>query len=203
MPDPNNILSPQLGLAFFLNCKCANSSVKYAIFEALGLSLEKLHSHRTDVQIVSKEYIYKHCQNMPRIGLIRNPYDRLVSGYSDKIIKRWKPYLAKHGMYPNMSFSEFVDCVVNTDPNHINQHFRPLHIDMVHDGIMVPDMFVRFEWLHYDWQRVRDISKLPLPMLPHLTKSQHKPWQSYYNTVLYKKVREDYKIDFELFNYER
>lgn len=204
MLRPNIMLFEKLGIAAFLNCKCANTSVKDSLFKASGYPTDNIHADHDYAQYVTTEYVYDTGAKFKKIGLIRNPYERLVSAWADKINKRWKPRFTGYGMTRYMPFDEFVNVLTSKPPvQEIDSHFRPYSMDMFYKGCELPTIYVRFEHLHEDWKKVQAISKIPLPDLPHLTISEHKPWQEYYNMTLYKKVSQYYKLDFWHFHYER
>ena len=120
-----------------------------------------------------------------KVGLIRNPWDRLVSWW------KWKPHL---------SFSEFVK---NIGPHHAlkKDNAQLLHYFSLNDKIIVND-YIRFETLQKDFNKVCLKIGLPPQNLPHLNKSNHKPYWEYYDNNLREFVEEKYKEDIKTFNYQ-
>ena len=120
-----------------------------------------------------------------KVGLIRNPWDRLVSWW------RWKP---------SLSFSEFVK---NIGPHHALKkgNAQLLHYFSLNDKIIVND-YIRFETLQKDFNKVCLKIGIPPQNLPHLNKSNHKPYWEYYDNNLRDFVGEKYKEDIKAFNYQ-
>lgn len=195
---------PDFGLAFILNAKCANTSVKRACVDAMGLECEDDKPGRV-LEYYSAEEILsvKREAGLKIVALVRNPFDRLVSFYADKIcgdifLPRWRDLGFEH----NMPFWECVRIISETPPHEADQHFRPLWIDCTVKGKLIPDFYVRFESLTSDWAFVQGISRKKLPDLRRLNASTRKHWSHYYTVLSMERVRRYYHKDFVSFHYE-
>lgn len=174
MPDPNNILLRDHGIVFMLLPKVANTSIKFAIAQALGLAVEKIHSPDLFEYISSAEArAFPH-----RIAFVRDPLTRLLSCYRDKVIGNPGNGVAKGleslGIKQHMPFLQFVEAVADLPDQHchgVGQHFRSQSYSLVDADGVIPNRVGRFESLHADWQRVCDfvqeVAGLQLPPLGH------------------------------------
>lgn len=139
----------------------------------------------------------------------RNPYDRLVSCWADKL-HRPKVYnnfnFMEAGFKHKMAFDAFVDKVIKVPHYMANEHYIPHYKNLVLDGeLLVPvDNIYKFEHLSDHFNNIVRPNVNPnLPMLTHVRRSSHKSWQEYYNEEIAEKVYNYYKKDFEMFNYSK
>jgi len=72
------------------------------------------------------------------IVLVRNPYDRLLSAYLDKMVLQRKARLAPRGFEPGGSFESFLGNLTQLDPAHVDIHYRPMSLQVrVRDRVRV------------------------------------------------------------------
>ncbi len=132
----------------------------------------------------------------------RNPWDRLVSLYSYylQILDYQTSRRPKKGI-PGMleSFEKFVRLSNPENPSSP----VPSQLQWIMDENEIPNVnFIgRFENFTEDWNKVCKIVGINKP-LPHLNKSAHNRYQTYYNDELIQIVEEKYKEDVEFFGYE-
>ena len=143
----------------------------------------------------------------------RNPYDRLVSCYSEKICKNEKTKgfingISKHFIrfnlfYENMPFSQFVDAVCKIPDNDADPHFRSQHTFITDkNGRVFADFTCDIEEL--DILTTEISKKIALNIsIPHLLKSKRNSWQEYYTLELKQKVYQRFENDFKLLGYEQ
>lgn len=118
----------------------------------------------------------------------RNPWDRLVSIY----FSREQHFGVDHG-----SFKEFVHWI----KPFITPGKQQILYIMDRDWKPNIDFIGRFENYEEDWDKV--CKKLGRDMeLPHLNKSEHKPYWEYYDDETREIVARKYKDDIEYFNYK-
>ncbi len=134
------------------------------------------------------EHIY---QDYLKIGFVRNPWDRLVSGYFGYFTLE-----PGENEKPPMTFMQFLNrqkhrknyqlkCIVNKNGN----------IDL--------DFMGRFENLAQDCQRLSEILGINI-QLPHRNKSsnRHTDYRQYYDQESYDFVCENWSKDIELLGYK-
>ena len=119
-----------------------------------------------------------------KFGFVRNPWDRLVSCYGNKIksdpdinnptvtngvFKYWQKY---NVIYAGMPFHEFVRAVHEMPDNEAERHFRSqlTYLEDENDNILV-DRLGRFENLNEDFLSIAQKLAFPKTELEHLTTS--------------------------------
>jgi hypothetical protein len=129
-------------------------------------------------------------------GFVRNPWDRLVSAYINKIINKHQ-----HGLnvFRHIkSFREFILALEGLDLTTCDRHiqyqysFLPSSINFIG----------RLENLQDDFNIVCDKIGIPQKELPHINKSDHKHYTEYYDDETREIVAEKYAKDIEYFGYE-
>lgn len=175
MPDPNNIVLREHGIVFMLIPKVANTSIKMALADALGIARDRIHRPEKFEYIGTEEAkAFPH-----RIAFVRDPLDRLLSCYRDKVIgspsERVANGLRKFGIHPGMPLLDFVQTVAGIPDEEcggVAQHFRSQAYSLCdQDGNIIPNIVYRFENLAITWPWVRsyvqEASGLQLGPLEH------------------------------------
>ena len=135
------------------------------------------------------------------VALARNPFDRLVSCWGDKIAnevnnttwaKRYsQPVPVKHGA----SFEEFARLVWRQPDDHSDRHYRSQTAQLTLDGKFLPTKIVKLE----------ELDLVPegclLRQLPHEHKSERRDWRFYYTDDLHDLVARRYQEDLKQFSY--
>jgi len=149
-------------------------------------------------------------------AFVRNPWDRLVSCYRDKIAGEVDDFtefadsgvahcLARFGAFKaGMSFSEFARTVASIPDDNADEHFRS-QADYITNsaGSVAVDFVGRYEQLDIDFaQVVRDIGLPDTTSLAKLQAAPKKNYRTYYTKETVELVNKRYARDIELFNYE-
>ena len=141
-------------------------------------------------------------------SFVRNPFDRLVAAYNNKImeIDDVPSPMQKMGLYHAMPFKEFIKLVCEADPTEMDNHIRPQAEILITDKKLVPKFVGRMEHIDDHWKRLRNRMKLEdLPTLGYLPKKnvrrdERKDIVNYFKTsTLIDQVLERYAIDFKRF----
>ena len=194
------------------NPKCASTSVAHG----LGI-LPRNKSYITDPHRLD-EIDFSSLTNA--LMVVRNPYDRLLSCYRDRIKQRG---MKGYKSYRNKSFGDFVDIVCEKTDEYADQHFRSQHTFLAGLPPHVNIYIFYTESLNREWGNFVDLLDLsPLgekeqkriksrisPRLGQHKRSRNsrnrkKPSdrQVYQNNPeLVKKVKQRYNRDLELFEY--
>ncbi|EJJ9802185.1 sulfotransferase family 2 domain-containing protein [Campylobacter coli] len=141
-------------------------------------------------------------------GFVRNPYDRVVSAYhylrnggGTLGDEKW----AKKNIYKYNSFKEFVLDLKNIEIQNkiLNwMHFIPQYKFLCdNESNILVNFTGKFENLEEDFKKILKILNRK-DQLMHINKSNHVDYKNYYNDVMYKIVREIYRDDFEIFDYD-
>ncbi len=163
----------------------------HAVWETL-----LLHAKASDAQ---KELPADVFTNFFKFAFVRNPWDLQVSMYH--FILR-EPHAAKHDEVKALgNFDAFVDWVAATsDP--YPRGITKLQRDMIADstGKLLVDFIGYYESLDRDFKLVCETLKIDAA-LPHLNRSTHRDYRSYYTERTREIVGEYFQTDIELFGY--
>jgi len=200
---PKAIVVPELKLCFVPTPNVANRSMKLAIASHIGLQWQG-DIHHAPWQFTALALMRNN--DYFRFGFVRNPLDRLLSCYAQKIVYYERELgmpslLWRYGdsFNKDMSFAEFV-VAVSRIPDRISDiHFRSQHTFFYHRKNLMVDFVGHFEQLEQDWNFLRD--KLGLPELPHQNRSNHINYREAYEPELAAIAARRYAKDIELFGY--
>lgn len=129
-------------------------------------------------------------------GFVRNPYDRLVSAYQNKIVEGYEGGLKSYRNI-DINFTDFVLSLENTNINKSDRHIRPQHLLLPTDINMVG----RLENFNNDFRTICEMTGKKFKLLPKINRSGHKDYKDYYNTRTKSIVQRLYREDIERFNY--
>ena len=141
-------------------------------------------------------------------SFVRNPFDRLVAAYNNKImeIDDVPSPMKRMGLYHAMPFKEFIEMVCKSDPTEMDNHIRPQAEILITDKKLVPKFVGRMEHIDDHWKRLRKRMKLEglptLGLLPqkNVRRDDRKDIGNYFKTsILIDQVLERYAIDFKRF----
>ena len=138
--------------------------------------------------------------------IVRNPWDRLVSIYHYYVQggNKSQPDRAIGGVLQRLTFEGFVQAIEDPSWPHqdeIGQHLRPQGDYCTTDGKPMVSFVARFEKLQESFDYVCDKVGMERRTLPHINRSDHKPYQEYYSAQLKEKVSQLYQEDIEVFGY--
>jgi hypothetical protein len=218
--DRSILLKPYRAIYLWIP-KVACSSFKTAFAQLLGLSVEKAHGDPHRIRFPSpvrnerlQRFFYP---GFFRFGFVRNPWDRLVSCYRDKIKNEVGGYthfslrpgvancLARYDAFvADMPFDAFVAAVASIPDDDADEHFRAQHTFLTNrKGEVVADFVGRYERLADDFEVVRKKTGLPAVELPRLQAARTvAKYAAYYTPKTRDIVAERFRRDIELFGYE-
>jgi chondroitin 4-sulfotransferase 11 len=218
---PTAILLEQYGAVYIDIAKVASSSLKVVFALALELDIRRANGNPHSIDYPSPATFDpggdRLFPGLYAFGFVRNPWDRLVSCYRDKIAGEVADFtgmsatgvahcLARFDAFRRgMSFAEFVSAVAQIPDSEADEHFRPQHCSLTNDrGALAVDFVGRYENLGADFSHVARRIGLP----PHLTlpKLQANPrpvdYRSYYSPATRDLVASRFARDIELLAYE-
>ncbi len=145
---------------------------------------------------------------------VRNPWDRLVSCFTEKIDRHSEAGLGDRrrdggvfagldGFHPGMSFEAFVLRVCEIPDGPADRHFKSQHLFVTdRKRRLLVDNVGRFETLDRDFEfALRKMGAGDLK-IPHLLKSKRRDYKEYYTPRLKDLVAERYRGDIGLFGYD-
>ena len=178
-------------------------------------TLSKITSDRKKIHpfASSRDFLKKYKDEYFMFSLSRNPYDRLVSGYFDKINKSYegsgKVYrnLGPRNFHKDMSFKEFVKELFKDKDKDVEEHFRSQYRLLADkQGNLIPHFIGKVENFDEDFKKVCQRMGIPDEKIPKIEKQnttkRDRDYRKYYDEETKKLVQERYKKDLELFGYE-
>jgi hypothetical protein len=147
------------------------------------------HIKAEDLRKELPEKIYS---NFYKFAFVRNPWEWQVSLYHHMLQQKTH---FQHTLIKSMkNFDEYIVWRVNED--------KVLQKEFVTDsaGKMIVDFVGKFELLTKDFHHVCNVLNINAS-LPHINKSSHMHYQSYYNAETRRLVEENFSEDIELFDY--
>lgn len=200
--------------------KVACTSFKVSFAKLLGISLEDAGGdpHQTCYPLPPtapsfSDLLYP---GIFTFAFVRNPWERLVSCYRDKIlgeVQGFTNFTIRPGVanclahydafFANMTFEEFVYAVASIPDDEADAHFRSQHTFLTNEaGEIGIDFVGRYERLIADFQLIQQRIGLPDIELPHLQAARYPTqYTSFYSPQLQKIVAERFCNDIELFQY--
>ncbi len=199
--------------------KVACTSIKLAIEGTRG----QLTSTEEGVMSVHKKLTSKCTHSLNRrtadyyiFAFVRNPFDRLVSCYEDKVRKPaqhnghyffssaynrvFLKQLLGAEFHPNMSFDEFVRLVARVPDIIADGHFKSQYSSLYRNGKRIPHFIGRFEHLNEDWKSIAD--KFGLAELTANNRTDRSRWMDYYTSrETTELAHQRFKKDIESFDY--
>lgn len=146
--------------------------------------------------------------------LVRNPWDRLVSCWKQKvkdaaISSDAKPpsgvllSLADHGLFRRgMSFEDFARAVSEIPDREANKHFRSQYTFVTDEqGRLVVDYVGRMELMDKELDYIFHTAGIDKQPVPHLLKTDRKPYDRYYTKATRDLVAKRFARDIDLFGY--
>ena len=209
----NIIYWPRGNVAIICNGKTANTALKTAVLHAMG-GVNPFYNVHADPRLLymNREQVFKHRMTVPVLGVIRDPWDRIVSFWRDKIAPRTaETFTADYLPFakPGMGFLEFVQLFLISlyegqfpDPKALHD-LRPA-ADLFYHG----DQWLPLKVMSYDrlrtpegWQEFRSFTaamyelpavlphvngpRVPMPVIPADAESE-----------LRERVRDVYRMDY-------
>lgn len=211
-----NIVLHNYHAIYFYIPKVACSSIKSVCFDLLHPGKATNNIHNFDYPCVKRNGIAHNYNNYFKFAFVRNPWDRLVSCYRNKIRTDNKyndneftngvfnKLLVYNLFWAGMTFEDFVDAVCKIPDQHANPHFRSQHTFIVgEDGKLLTNNIGKFEKLDSDFSEVCKKIGAPSIALPHLMLGGKRiNYRSFYTDKTRNLVTNRYSRDITLFDYD-
>tara|TARA_R110000824_G_scaffold282940_4_gene471213 strand:- start:7618 stop:8274 length:657 start_codon:yes stop_codon:yes gene_type:complete len=130
-----------------------------------------------------------------KFSFVRNPWDWQVSLYF--FMLRDKAHW-QYNIIKNMNFEEYLDWRVNED-------CKPQYMFLSENADLTSpiniDFIGKYEYLNSDFNKICEVLNLD-SQLPHLNKTNHQNYTTYYTDKTRKMVEEAFKIDIDYFGYD-
>jgi len=208
--DHVNIYIPQLNLIYISISKTGISSIRSVFLKKVGASYnnknyKSIHGKVQDVfQYIPLKKISEK-QNTFKFTIVRNPFERLVSCYKNKVLDEdYMPIQKGYDslFYKGMPFEEFAKGVCQLPDLLSDRHFRSQYSYLFYKGDLIVDFLGKLENIEKDFAIIK--KKYDLGELPHINPSKvKKSYKNYYTPELLKMVYKRYKNDVENLNYQK
>ena len=209
----NNVIFPDYKLCYIAIPKAANSSIKQMLLPLIGIHVDRpignVHNKNSfPFQYLAKHSLYRAREDYLIFTVVRNPWDRLVSHYNDKVCRNelHEP-LKRFGLfYSHMPFEEYVEAVSSIEDKYADVHFMSQAYMIIHAGHMLPHLVFRMETLDRDWETISTIisryTGVPIHyVLKKANQQPHKPYQEYYTDKTRALVLQRYGRDVKRLGY--
>ena len=192
-----------IAVGFLGITKCAHTSILHSLLE-FGCG-----DPYDNQQIAEKWQTPRYGTHYWTFTFVRNPYDRLVSGWADKVAN---PHCVNSGMVyhrlaaqygkaivPGMSFPRFVQLLANTPPLTWDRHFQQQSRFL--SGCKL-DFTGRVESMASDWPVIESRAGREMPLgKPRRASRRNRDYRAYYNADTRALVRRMYAEDLGRFGY--
>ncbi|MCF7910856.1 sulfotransferase family protein [Candidatus Pacearchaeota archaeon] len=204
-------------MIFTLIPKNANTSIKYALLETFSdlendeldklkqLNIDRFHSSTLKFFNFISNNELERFDEYVKLCFVRNPFDRLVSGWENKI----KPLENKKrfGFNGQTSFPNFIKQICKTEDYLLNRHFIPQINFLKCNNKIQKYNIMKYEFLESEWTDLQNYldmrCQIVLSNLPKLNYSKNdKLYKDYYNKELINLVKDKFKEDLEYFEYD-
>ena len=149
--------------------KAANSSIKAALCRLLSerppkgtkTTSDKFWQHETnqETELITLRRARKYRRSHFSFSFVRNPFDRLIAAYNNKVIEIEAPPLPMQnmGITHGMSFEAFLDVLIETPFKHYDVHVLPQNQLLCIGNQIVPKFVGRVEQIDVHWAELRDL----------------------------------------------
>ena len=198
--------------------KAANSSIKAALCRLLSemppkgtkTTSDRFWQHETnqETELITLRLARRYRLNHFSFSFVRNPFDRLVAAYNNKVIENEEPPqpMLNMGITHGMSFDAFLDVLIDTPFKHYDVHILPQKQLLCIGNQLVPQFVGRVEQINDHWHELRNIlSRRGINVMESLPqknvrRSDRSGLQSYFtNDALIEKAMRIYGDDVQLF----
>ena len=144
--------------------------------------------------------------NVYKFTFVRNPFERLVSNYVNKINNLAPDNYYKQKNYcmgilnDVTTFEEFVKIIIKIPDKWADRHFKSQYSYIYNGNEILTDYIGKVENLSNDYSYLQ--KKYNLKILKHKNKSGKENWKTFYTEETAKLVYEYYKKDIVTFGYE-
>ena len=177
----NFILFKDLPLLYGRVPKVANSSIKAALSRLLktdppdGVRTTSDSFWKTGTN-GETSMLSNHEARMLRgthfsFSFVRNPFDRLVSAYNNKLLElsTIPERMKAMGLRHSMPFGDFLEVVASTRDDDLDVHLLPQSSILCLNGELIPNFIGHLETMQEDWVKLQqELSREGLPKLGRL-----------------------------------
>jgi len=225
------IISPEKRFVYTFIPKVACSSLKMALASQFGVNVDISAEARQDVFSDLQSFEAMHAANWPiapkhamltaqswdylKFAIVRNPWDRLVSCYKNKILASGdtndfyengvhRMLVKNYGdlFFSDMTFEQFAEAVCMIPDKFAEDHFRSQHTFISHRGKVFVDHIGKLENIEREWEYLCANINIKNELQNINVSSNSTSYKDYYTDDLRDRVAIRYSKDIELLDYE-
>lgn len=198
--------------------KVANSSIKASLCkllkhpadEGVRTTADSFWRDAThgETELITPLQARRHRGTHFSFSFVRNPFDRLVSAYNNKIIENvelTRP-MQEMGLRSQMEFADFIECIYSCPDDQLDVHLLPQSSILCAGEKLVPKFVGRLEQIETHWaslrRRMRREGLPTLGKLPEKNRRREKTddlSQYFSNSDIIRRIAERYRRDIEMF----
>lgn len=185
---------------WFRVAKAATTTILSHLCQHTKISFcNRINIYQNDENVWQEYLLWKnrmYSDNYFKFAFVRNPWDRLVSCYFNKMEDGYENFNKNNFK----TFDKFIHYIRNVKTKTCDRHYR-LQTELY--PIDQIDFVGRFENFANDLGFVCDAIGMPKrKKFKTMHKSKHRPYQEYYNEETQQIVKDKYEQDIELLNYK-
>ena len=194
----NFILFKDLPLLYGRVPKVANSSIKAALCKLIqttptqGIRTTSDNFWKTgtngETSMISNQEARMLRGSHFCFSFVRNPFDRLVSAYNNKLLelKAIPERMKSMGLRHSMPFGEFLEVVAATRDEDLDVHLLPQSSILCLNGQLIPNFVGHLETMQMDWANLQQqLNREGLPKLGQLPEKNVRRSQDHRDVPLY------------------
>jgi len=210
-----NIAMHEYQAIYFYIPKVACTSIKKTLANILEVpSPDPAHpngyAHLRNYEYVERDLVLKNYSHYLRFCFVRNPWDRAVSFYFNKVARDSLPMNLWHNrrnIKTRMPFKDFLEAIQDLPEHKADVHFRSQHTFVTDsNGNLLVNRIGKFENLSSDFRDImKDIGleNIELPYITHTPEgARNADYRRHYTDKTRELVAQRYAKDIELFEYE-
>lgn len=215
---PTGIVCHRFRFIFFPVPKAASTSIKRLIAQMDGLPSEGDPHHDIAFELAWGKDLQKY-PGYRTFTAVRNPWDRLVSCFKDKIrsgydprfgtrpgihegLDRYNKILGRQIFYEDMSFADFVDVIAKIPDSLADEHIRSQYrMFSTSGGRLLAEHIIHFENLYAELTSLFKELGIEGFSIEHLNKSTGGEYRRFYTDDLAAAVGKVYEKDVKLLGY--
>lgn len=203
---------------YILIPKAGTSSMKYWCSEILDLNINIKDIHKTNLPYISKTQVTNNkYKNYYKFTFVRDPWDRIVSCYEDKVKDRKQKPAYNGNIFPRfrrfkeinkkMTFKEFVTVISKIPDSKSDTHFVSQYylLKKNKSNLLLPNYIGKLENIQSDLKQVLSAIKInPKVTLKHLHRLtvDKTKYRNYYTPYTKDLIYKRYKKDINYFKYD-
>ena len=199
----SNIVIHDKKFVFMMLKKCGSVTMGKIMLESLGH--KELEGEEVDRVLSTLSHFNRYevdALDYTKVVWVRNPFNRLVSGWFDRIhLIRNEDTMSWYGVPNTISFLDFIDWVCSIPDEEMNVHFKQQTADITINGRLVPNVVMKLENLTEEWEQLQSKFGWLAELKYHANKSNKGDYRSYYNYETIEKVKSRFKDDLYLLEY--